>query len=132
MKRSFVVAVLILTALFSASALASGSSSVKGGFLLGFDAKYSHGKPKKVKNFHYSSLPLKCSQGNPSASGGPLPSMRVKRRKFHGTFRDHGTKTEVHGRYNKALSKVKGTLQVSGKYAGFKGCDSGKVKWVTN
>lgn len=132
MKRSLLVLVLIAVAAFAATAGAESSHS-KGGFSLGFDGKYRHHKPVKVKNFQFSSLPIKCDQGDSSASSnGSLPSMKVKHLKFHGTFRDHGTRTEVHGRYNKQLTKVKGTLRLSGKYSGLTGCDSGAVKWVTN
>lgn len=51
---------------------------------------------------------------------------------FKGRFNRAGTKTVVKGKYNGKLTKVKGTLRVTGLYAGYTKCDSGKLKWVTN
>src|SRR6476659_3239812 len=139
MKRRFpFLAILVLIAALAATAIASaetaGSSAAHRGFDLGFDGKYRHGRPVKVKNFTFSGIDVKCDSGDTTASnsGNPLPAMKVKQRKFGGTFKDQGMKTAVTGKYNKALSKVKGTLQVTGKVGGLKRCDSGVVKWVTN
>ena len=137
MKRyiSYFSLLALLVALAgTATVSASGSERAahQRGFDLGFDGKYRHGKPVKVKNFTFSAFTVDCADGNKTDASDTLPAMKVKRRKFHGTFKDHGMKTIVHGKYNKALTKVKGTLQVKGKVNGLQGCDSGAVDWVTN
>jgi hypothetical protein len=139
MKRCvpFLSLVVLLTALAgggAASAETAQSDAAHRGFLLGFDGKYRHGRPVKVKNFTFSEVDVKCTDGDTTASNSanPLPAMKVKHRKFGGTFRDQGMKTAVTGKYSKTLSKVTGTLHVTGKVGGLKGCDSGVVHWVTN
>jgi hypothetical protein len=116
--------------------LASGTAGVSSrGFDLGFDGKYRHGHPVKVKNFTFSFIDVKCDGGaatQASNSDAPLPAMKVKRRKFHGAFNDHGMKTAVTGKYAKSLKKVTGTLRVTGKVGGLTHCDSGTVRWETN
>jgi hypothetical protein len=102
---------------------------------VGFTGTYKHGQPVLVTEFTYYSVVLKCKEGQTTASnsGSPLPGMKVNDQGvFKGRFSDAGTKTLVKGKYNAALTKVTGTLRIKGKYAGYTGCDSSKLKWVTN
>ena len=129
---SLLVLLLALAGTASVSATGSERATHERGFDLGFDGKYRHGKPVKVKNFTFSAFTVDCDEGSKTDASATLPAMKVKRRAFGDTFKDQGMKTAVTGKYNKALTKVKGTLRVRGKVNGLKGCDSGVVEWVTN
>jgi hypothetical protein len=131
MKRVLSVLVLVLVlCLVPVTALASKPKAD-----VGFDGTYKHGQPVLVTDFTYYSVGLKCKEGPATASnsGSPLPEMKVNDQGvFKGRFNDAGTKTVVKGKYNRALTKVTGTLRVKGNYSGYTACDSGKLKWVTN
>jgi hypothetical protein len=100
-----------------------------------FNGSYKHKRPVEVTDFTYYSVAMDCEEGATTASnsGSPLSSMSVSSKgKFKGKFSADGIKTVVKGKYAKDLSKVSGTLQIKGDYAGYTKCDSGKQKWVTN
>jgi hypothetical protein len=127
-KRLLPVLVLIFS-LASVAEAAAPSADVS------FDGTYKDGRPVEVTSFTYYSVSLACKEGPATASnsGSPLPAMKVNGKgKFKGKFNSGGAKTAVTGRYNRKLTKVRGTLKIKGSYGGYTGCDSGKLKWVTN
>ena len=132
---TIVLAACAAAALLVAAPLAGARTEGKlTAFNLSFVGIYKHGKPVKVKNFMYFSIPLECTEGgtaySPSAKFEP---MKVNdRRKFKGTLKVDGITSKVVGRYKRDLSKVTGTLRATGSFNAFTGCDSGKVRWVTN
>jgi hypothetical protein len=103
-------------------------------FNLSFVGVYKHGKPVKVKNFVYSSIPLVCDEDTTAYSPSEkFEPMRVNdERRFRGTLKVDGITSKVVGRYKRDLSKVTGTLRARGSFDTFTGCDSGEVRWVTN
>jgi hypothetical protein len=125
----------LLTALVLLLCLAPVAQAAKPRADVGFDGNYKHQRPVEVTDFTYYSVALKCNEGPTTASNSasPLPSMSVNSEgKFKGKFSADGIKTVVKGKYARDLSKVSGTLQIKGDYAGYTKCDSGKLKWVTN
>jgi hypothetical protein len=96
-----------------------------------FGASYIHGQPVKVRHFVYSNVAVSCNEGAATANNftHPLPAMKIDHRTFEGSIDHRGRQVELTGRYNKQLTKIKGTLRVQGNVAGLTGCDSGRLRW---
>ena len=130
---TILLAACAAAALLVAAPLAGARTETKlTAFSLSFDGVYKHGKPVKVKNFMYSSIPLDCTEGgttySPSAKFKP---MKVNRKlKFKGTLKVDGITSKVVGKYKRNLSKITGTLKATGSFDMFTGCNSGRVRWV--
>jgi hypothetical protein len=118
---------------FAATGLAGPAAASAGSkFPLSFISVTRGDKPVKVKRFQFTGAPVQCAEGTTTYSTPrPLARMKVKHRKFSGTFTKRGTKIRVTGKYKRNLSKVRGTLKVTGKVDGYTRCNSGKLRWKT-
>jgi len=126
---AFTVAALAALALAGSATAAAGTGS----FPLSFIGIYRGAEPVKVKKFQFSGAPVRCAEGVTTYSTTrPLPRMKVRDRRFSGTFVRKGVRIRVVGKYKRNLSKVTGTLKVTGKVGGYTRCSSGKVRWKTS
>ncbi|HET6831925.1 MAG TPA: hypothetical protein VFH44_11315 [Solirubrobacterales bacterium] len=126
------VGAAITAVALAAIGLAGPAAASTGGFPLSFISVTRGDKPVKVKRFQFSGAPVKCAEGTTTYSTQrPLSRMKVRHREFGGTFTRRGTRIRVTGKYKRNLSKVTGTLKVTGKVDGYTRCSSGRLRWKT-
>jgi hypothetical protein len=145
MKRTLVVVGLVATLAFATVALGAIKhyrGPIQGGGHVTFDTKVKHHKTKRVKNFFFFKVKLSCENSpnpdpipisNQSPIKFPIPAMRVRHRRFHGSFynADFRTRGEVEGKFTHHYRKAEGTLRVHGHpITGFGKCDTGTVAWT--
>jgi opacity protein-like surface antigen len=142
MKRVVLVAGLVVV--LACAAVAAGAvkhyrGPVEQGGHVTFQTKVKHGKVKNVRQFFFFKVKLSCENGqsipisNQSPIKFPIPPMKVKHRKFHGSFykQEFKTRGEVEGEFSDHYRKAAGTLRVHGRPLGssFGKCDTGTVGW---
>jgi hypothetical protein len=140
-----VAAALVATVAFAAVALGAVKhyrGPIEQGGHVTFDTKVKHHKTKKVKKFFFFKVKLDCENSptgdpilisNKSPIEFPIPVMRVRHRKFHGSFynADFKTRGEVEGKFSDHFRSAEGTLRVHGRpITGFGKCDTGTVDWT--
>jgi hypothetical protein len=127
-----------LVALLPLAAVAVGSvkhyhGPVDQGGSVKFNTKVRHGKVKSVKSFVFSKVDMTCDPPfgtRPIGNGAfPVPSMRVRHRKFHGDFSQFGGHGHIRGKFADHFRKADGTLRVNGDPAGLHNCDTGIDDW---
>jgi hypothetical protein len=148
MRRALFVAALATTLAFAAVALGSVkhyAGPVEQGGNVTFDTKVRHHRAKRVNSFYFFKLRLTCEKAPPGASNTikisnkspidfPIPPMKVKHRKFDGSFykEEFKTRGEVEGEFTNHYRKAAGTLRVHGRPLGaaYGNCDSTTVDWT--
>jgi hypothetical protein len=146
LRRTLIIGGTVATLAFAAVALGSVKhyrGPIQQGGHLTFDTKVKHHKTKKVKKFFFFKVKLECENSPPpgdpipisnkSPIEFPIPTMKVKHRRFHGSFynADFKTKGEVEGELTDHFTKAEGTLRVHGRpITGFGKCDTGTVDWT--
>jgi hypothetical protein len=148
MKRLFIgvaCAALLVPSLASGSSASSVTGHAKGEpqFRITFRIAIRKGKPRKVTNLRFRNAFAECDSGpTPGVEfevGKPgLGPYRVNnRRKFGKTFpvlwSKRGTpngNVTVKGRFNRRITKARGTLRATGSPTGYTGCDTGRIPWV--
>ena len=145
MKRAFITGTLIATLVFATMALGAVKQyrgPIEQGGHVTFDTKVKHHKTKKVKKFFFYKVKLSCENSpqpdplpisNKSPIEFPIPVMRVRHRKFHGSFfkAEFKTRGEVEGEFSDGFRSAEGTLRVHGRpIQGWGKCDTGTVDWT--
>jgi hypothetical protein len=144
-KRALVGVGLVAALAFAAVAMGAIKhyhGTVDQGGTVSFQTKVRHHKAKRVKNFFFYKVTLTCEGGasipisNRKPLKFPIPPMKVRHRRFHGSFSNSDFKTsgEVHGKFTHHYRKAKGTLRVHGRPLGaMQGkCDTGTDDWTAN
>jgi hypothetical protein len=145
MKRILIATGLVATLAFAAVALGAVKhyrGPVAQGGHVTFDSKVKRHKAKRVKSFFFFKVKLSCEDSptgdpipisNKSPIELPIPAMKVKHRRFHGSFykAEFKTRGEVEGTFTDHYSAAHGTLRVHGRpISGFGECDTGTVDWT--
>jgi hypothetical protein len=86
-----------------------------------FTGNVKDGKVKKVSDFEFDGIPMKCRQGSFAFTieGNPLPGMAVrKHRKFSGHFHssDGNAFYDVTGQFTRNYKSASGTIRVQGDF----------------
>jgi hypothetical protein len=118
----------------SLTAGAAGDQHAKrAGLSVSFIAVTQNGHPVAVKRVRFRRLTTTCTQGTVHVHGR-LPRMPVTHRRFGKTFRSHGHRVEIHGRFRNHNRVAKGTLRLQGKLRlngkRYTHCDSGTQHWA--
>jgi hypothetical protein len=145
MKRVVMVAGLVGALAFAAVAAGAVKhyrGPIQQGGHVTFQTKVKHHKTKRVKSFFFFKVKLSCENSptgdpipisNKSPIKFPIPAMKVKHRKFHGSFykAEFKTRGEVEGEFSDHYRAAEGTLRVHGRpISGFGKCDTGTVDWT--
>jgi hypothetical protein len=125
----------------AAGAVKDYRGPVKQGGHVTFQTKVKRGKTKRVTSFFFFKVKLSCENSptgdpipisNKSPIKLPIPAMKVRNRKFHGSFykAEFKTRGEVDGEFTHHYRTAEGTLRVHGRpINGFGKCDTGTVDW---
>lgn len=154
MKRLFVgvaCAALLVPSLASGSSATSVTSAAghaKRGdeFAIQFTVILRRGKPRKIKKLTFQNALAQCETGGNVDFEFPPPGLgpyKVNKRRRFGrkfpvvwatdTMARRGTangSVAVKGRFNRRVSRVRGTLRAKGSPEGSTGCDTGRIRWV--
>jgi hypothetical protein len=145
MRRALPVVALVVALAFATVALGSVKhyrGPVEQGGHVTFDTKVKRHKTKRVKSFFFFKVKLTCENSptgdpipisNKSPIKLPIPAMKVRDRRFHGSFykAEFKTRGEVEGEFSDHYRRAEGTLRVHGRpISGFGKCDTGTVDWT--
>jgi hypothetical protein len=143
LKRTLIGIGLVATLVFAAMAFGATKhyrGPIQQGGHVTFDTTVKHHAVKRVKSFFFYKVKLSCEGGqtipisNKSPIKFPIPAMRVRDRKFHGSFfkAEFKTRGEVEGEFTDHFRKAGGTLRVHGRPLGQQqgDCDTGTVDWT--
>jgi hypothetical protein len=143
LKRAMTLGALIVALAFAAVALGAVKryhGTVAQGGTVSFKTTVKRHKTKNVKAFFFYKVTLTCEGGaslpisNRKPLKFPIPPMKVRHRRFHGSFSNTDFKTsgEVHGKFTDHYRKAHGTLRVHGRPLGaMQGkCDTGTDDWT--
>jgi hypothetical protein len=141
-RRALIIGGLIAALALATTALGAVKryhGTVTQGGTVSFKTTVKHHRTKNVKSFFFYKVTLSCEGGasipisNRTPLKFPIPPMKVRHRRFHGSFSNSEFKTsgEVDGKFTDHYRKAEGTLRVHGRPLGAKQgkCDTGTDDW---
>ena len=144
MKRGLIAALAVAALIVPSYAVANpqaysgAAATAKGGEAsISASLGFHNGKPKSIKRFEIHGLLVACTEDTITYGAGPLSAMKIKAdRTFSKNFVFDGgdRKLHVEGKLNRAVTKIKGQLRLTGAWPGdeppLTNCDSGIEKFV--
>jgi hypothetical protein len=95
------------------------------------------GKPRKLVGFQFQGLEVTCTEETIGYSAGPLSPIRIKGDRTFSknvSFGGGARKLHVEGKVNRAITKIRGSLRLTGGWPDeeppLTNCDSGVERFV--
>lgn len=135
MKRLLACATLIVAVTLAVTALAATrryEGAVRRGGSVSFQATVHRGEIRRVHDFAWKNIPVRCDQGKFRARGRFTFSAPVNdRRKFRFSGANATSAATAKGRFNDTGQKARGTFRIRGDLepGTADNCDSGKRHW---